>query len=92
MAYTRQGDIHTVGTSKQNLIPYDNYNQDRSPNRNIFVEQTPANKNHQQRSLNRNMFTDEPNLNPPTTTDQYHHTETIWRVIIDIISLGICKK
>jgi len=29
---------------------------------------------------------------PPTTTDQYHHKETIWRILIDIISLIICKK
>lgn len=29
---------------------------------------------------------------PPVTTDQYHHTETIWRVLLDIISLAICKK
>ncbi len=26
-----------------------------------------------------------------TATDQYHHSETIWRVILDIISLIICK-
>ncbi|CAF4448599.1 unnamed protein product, partial [Adineta steineri] len=26
---------------------------------------------------------------PSTTTDQFHHSETIWRVILDIISLTI---
>ncbi|CAF3678593.1 unnamed protein product [Adineta steineri] len=26
---------------------------------------------------------------PPTTTDIYHHSETIWRVIIDIITLSV---
>ncbi|CAF0761073.1 unnamed protein product [Adineta steineri] len=26
---------------------------------------------------------------PPTTTDQFHHSETIWRVILDITSLII---
>jgi hypothetical protein len=24
-------------------------------------------------------------------TDQYHHKETIWRILLDIISLIICK-
>jgi len=72
MAYPRQGDIQTLGTSRQNLIPHSNNQQHRSPNKNMFIA--------------------EPQLTPPTTTDQYHHTETIWRVIIDIISLGICKK
>jgi len=28
----------------------------------------------------------------PTTTDQYHHSETIWRVFMDITSLIICKN
>ncbi|CAF0986674.1 unnamed protein product [Rotaria sp. Silwood1] len=27
--------------------------------------------------------------NPPVVTDRYHHSETIWRVIVDIISLII---
>lgn len=28
---------------------------------------------------------------PPTTTDQYQHRETIWRVLVDIVSLIICR-
>jgi hypothetical protein len=28
---------------------------------------------------------------PSVTTDQYHHSETIWRIVLDIISLIICK-
>ena len=117
MAYTRQGDTYTLGTSKQNLIPYNNRQpspnrntftaesdwnqpygnntQKRSPNRNPQIDErhfNSSNSNQQQRSPNRIMFIDGPNATPPTTTDQYHHTETLWRVIIDIISLGICNK
>ena len=33
-----------------------------------------------------------PRANPSTTTDQYHHRETIWRVLIDAISLIIRKS
>ena len=29
---------------------------------------------------------------PLTTTDRYHHSETIWRVVLDVISLIICKN
>lgn len=33
-----------------------------------------------------------PTMNPTAQPNtQYHHKETIWRVIIDILSLGICK-
>lgn len=28
----------------------------------------------------------------PITIDQYHHTETIWRVVLDVFSLAICNK
>ena len=33
-----------------------------------------------------------PRRNPSSVaTDQYHHKETIWRILVDIISLIICK-
>jgi len=37
------------------------------------------------------MLITESQSTPPVATDQYHHTETIWRIILDIISLIICK-
>ena len=38
------------------------------------------------------MFASEniPRMSQPTTTDRYHHRETIWRILIDAISLIIC--
>ncbi len=45
-----------------------------------------------QRSPNAAMIVSESQSSPPTTTDQYHHSETIWRVILDIVSLIICKN
>jgi len=67
MAQQRQGDIHAVGTSRQNLIPNDNPH----------------------RSANRTMLVTDSQSTPSVATDQYHHSETIWRVITDIISLII---
>lgn len=28
---------------------------------------------------------------PPTTTDHYNHTESIWRIVVDILSLSVRK-
>lgn len=46
------------------------------------------------RSDNSNLMLTEPtpSSTPPVATDQYHHTETIWRVIIDVVTLSICKN
>ena len=46
---------------------------------------------NEQRPPNSAMILTGSQIAPPTTTDQYQHTETIWRVITDIISLIICK-
>jgi hypothetical protein len=47
--------------------------------------------NNEHRPPNAAMILAESQVTPPTTTDQHYHSETIWRVILDIISLLICK-
>jgi phosphatidate phosphatase len=74
MAYTRQGDIHTVGTSRQNLIPYDNYNEHRSPNRNTITDESnwsPTQNSQQHHPANRNIFVEQ---NPANKNHQQRST------------------
>jgi hypothetical protein len=54
---------------------------------------TTIHNTNAQRSANSMMLSREidPTASASTTTDQYHHTETIWRIVIDAISLLICK-
>ena len=46
---------------------------------------------NQQRSQNIAMNAVDAQPTSQVATDQYHHKETIWRVILDFISLIICK-
>jgi len=51
-----------------------------------------SNNTNQYSTENTTMIITQPESASKTTNDQYHHTETIWRILVDIISLTICKK
>ncbi len=48
--------------------------------------------NEKSRSPNAPTIMTESQATPPVITDQFHHTETIWRIIVDITSLITCKN
>ena len=54
----------------------------------VVTKQTATADKSAHRSTDTTMLVPE---SSSVATDQYHHSETIWRVVIDIVSLIICK-